>query len=241
MKRRVDQLYSPAIARQIGAVADGARAVWLPRGGEWDATIARGKLRYRDRAGSLDLPLPRLPGRHQAMNAALAVAMLRHQDQLEMPPSALSAAMGWADWPARLQRLAPGPLTRLLPTGSELWVDGGHNPSAARAIAAFARKNLAGDLPLTLVFASLASKDPKGTLEPFQGIAAAVRTVPIADHEFRAPEELAALADTMGFDASAHATMHQALGALQAPARVLVFGSLYLAGEALAANEELPD
>jgi dihydrofolate synthase/folylpolyglutamate synthase len=175
------------------------------------------------------------------MNAALAVAMLRHQDRLEVRPGALGAAMGWADWPARLQQLAPGPLTKLLPKGSELWIDGGHNPAAARAIAAYARKNLTGDLPLTLVFASLAAKDPKGMLEPFQGIAAAVRTVPIADHEFRPPEELAALANTMGFDASPHATLNEALGAIRSPTRVLVFGSLYLAGEALAANGQPPD
>ena len=237
----VTQLYPPAIARQIGTVAGEAGALWLPRGRDWDAAISRGKLRYRDNAGSLDLALPRLPGRHQGMNAALAVAMLRHQDQLEMPASALGAAMGWADWPARLQRLAPGPLTRLLPKGSELWVDGGHNPAAARAIAAYARKNLTGELPLTLVFASLSNKDPKGMLEPFQGIATGVRTVPIADHEFRPPEELAVLADTMGFDASAHATLGEALRAIRAPARVLLFGSLYLASEALAANGQLPD
>ena len=237
----VTQLYPPAIARQIGTVAAEAGVVWLPRGGEWDATASAGKLGYRDKAGSLDLPLPRLPGRHQAMNAALAVAMLRHQDRLEVSSGALNAAMGWADWPARLQRLSPGPLTKLLPQGSELWIDGGHNPSAARAIAAYARKNFTDALPLTLIFASLASKDPKGTLEPFQGIAAAVRTVPIADHEFRAPEELAALAHTMGFEASAHATLREAIGAIQSPGRVLVFGSLYLAGEALAANGQPPD
>ncbi len=237
----VTQLYPPAIARYIGTVADEAGAIWLPRGGEWDATVARGKLRYRDRTGSLDLPLPRLPGRHQAMNAALAIAMLRHQDRLDVPASALGAAMGWADWPARLQKLAAGPLTKLLPKGSELWIDGGHNPSAARAIAAHARKNLSGDLPLTLVFASLASKDPKGTLEPFQGIAKAVRTVPIADHEFRPPEELAALVHTMGFQASAHSTLLEALSAVGSPERVLLFGSLYLAGEALAANGQPPD
>ena len=237
----VTQLYPPAIARQIASVADDAGAVWLPRGGEWDATVARGKLQYRDEAGSLDLPLPRLPGRHQAMNAALAVAMLRHQDRLEVPPSAFSSAMGWADWPARLQQLAPGPLTKLLPKESELWIDGGHNPSAARAIATYARKNLTGDLPLTLVFASLASKDPKGMLEPFQGIAAAVRTVPIADHEFRPPEVLAAIARAMGFQTSAHTTLSEALGAIRSPTRVLLFGSLYLAGEALAANGQPPD
>jgi dihydrofolate synthase/folylpolyglutamate synthase len=237
----VTQLYPPAIATQIEATANEAGALWLPRGGDWDATISRGKLRYRDKAGSMDLPLPRLPGRHQAMNAALAVAMLRHQDTLDVPPSALGAAMGWADWPARLQRLAPGALTKLVPKGSELWIDGGHNPAAARAIASYARKNLTGELPLTLVFASLASKDPKGTLEPFQGIATSVRTVPVADHEFRPPEELAALADTMGFEASAHSTLGEALRAIRAPTRVLLFGSLYLAGEALAANGELPD
>ena len=237
----VTQLYPPPIAKQIGTAADEAGAIWLPRGGEWDATVARGKLRYADKAGSLDLPLPRLPGRHQALNAALAVAMLRHQDTLEVPPSALNAAMGWADWPARLQQLAAGPLTKLLPNGSELWIDGGHNPSAARAIAAHARKHFADGLPLTLVFASLASKDPKGTLEPFQGIAKAVRTVPIADHEFRPPEELAAMADTMGFQASAHTTFREALSAVCSPERVLLFGSLYLAGEALAANGQPPD
>jgi dihydrofolate synthase/folylpolyglutamate synthase len=100
---------------------------------------------------------------------------------------------------------------------------------------------LSGELSLTLVFASLASKDPKGVLEPFQGIAAAVRAVPIADHEVRAPEELAALANTMGFDALAHTTLNDALGAIRSPARVLLFGSLYLAGEALAANGQQLD
>jgi dihydrofolate synthase/folylpolyglutamate synthase len=237
----VTQLYPPAIAGRIGQIADVAGAQWLPRGGEWDATASRGKLRYRDRSGTLDLPLPRLPGRHQAMNAALAVAMLRHQDKLPMPATALNAAMGWADWPARMQRLGPGPLTASLPQGSELWVDGGHNPSAARAIAAYARRHFAPDLPLVLVFASLTSKDPKGTLEPFQGIAVEVHTVPIGDHEFRDPEELAALARTMGFAAAAHATLDQALSAITPPARVLVFGSLYLAGQALAANGVFPD
>jgi dihydrofolate synthase/folylpolyglutamate synthase len=237
----VTQLYPSAIAARIGEIAKAAGAPWLPRGGPWDAAASRGKLGYRDRAGTLDLPLPRLPGRHQAMNAALALAMLRHQDALPVPTGALNAAMGWADWPARLQRLAPGPLTKLLPKGSELWVDGGHNPSAARATAAHARRHFADGLPLTLVFASLASKDPKRMLEPFQGIAAEVRTVPIADHEFRAPEQLATLAAIMGFDASPHVALAEALRAIDTPARVLIFGSLYLAGEALAANGQAPD
>jgi dihydrofolate synthase/folylpolyglutamate synthase len=237
----VTQLYPPAIGDRIGQIASEAGAKWLPRGGPWDATVRQGKLRYRDRAGALDLPLPRLAGRHQAMNAALSVAMLRHQDKLKVPDSAFNVAMGWADWPARMQRLGPGPLTGLLPKGSELWIDGGHNPSAARAIAAYARRHFAPDLPLVLVFASLTSKDPRGTLAPFQGLATEVHTLPIADHDFRDPGELAKLARSMGFQASAHATLDQALKSITSPARVLAFGSLYLAGEALAANGVIPD
>ena len=148
--------------------------------------------------GELDLPLPRLPGKHQAMNAALAVAMLRHQSALDVPPSALSAAMGWADWPARLQQLTAGPLFDMLPRGSELWVDGGHNPSAARLVADHARRNWNDGLPLVLLFASLASKDAAGVLRPFEGIADEVLTLPIDGHECRTPEELAALADEHG-------------------------------------------
>ncbi|NUQ17716.1 MAG: bifunctional folylpolyglutamate synthase/dihydrofolate synthase, partial [Sphingomonas sp.] len=131
----VTQLYPPLVRKRIEQAADERGALWLPRGGAWDAAAERGKLRYRDRAGRLVLPLPRLNGRHQAMNAGLAVAMLRHQDMLHVPSPALSAAMGWADWPARLQRLAAGPLVG----DREVWLDGGHNPSAARQIATFAR------------------------------------------------------------------------------------------------------
>ena len=236
----VTQRYQPAIAARIGAIAEIAGALWLPRGVAWDAAASRGRLRYRDRSGTLDLPLPRLPGRHQAMNAALAIAMLRHQRLLDVPAAALETAMGSAEWPARMQRLASGPLTSLLPPESELWLDGGHNPSAARSIAAFARRNFAGDLPLVLVFASLAAKDPKGMLEPFRGLAGTIHTVPVADHEFRDPQELAALAHALGFAASPHASLDDALGAVRGPARVLLFGSLYLAGEALAANGQAP-
>src|SRR5690242_9542659 len=121
----VTQLYPPAIGARIEEIARAHGATWLPRGGGWDAIVRQGKLRYRDEQGELDLPLPRLPGRHQAMNGALAVAMLRHQQAIRVPPVALNAAMGWADWPARLQHLAEGPLVG----EREVWLDGGHNPS----------------------------------------------------------------------------------------------------------------
>jgi dihydrofolate synthase/folylpolyglutamate synthase len=237
----ITQLYPPSLAERVGEVAKDAGAIWEPRGLHWDAIVRSGKLSYHDREGDLALPLPRLPGRHQAMNAALAVAMLRHQSAIDVPPPALGAAMGWADWPARLQQLKTGPLLEMLPRGSELWIDGGHNPSAAQLVAAHARRNWKDRLPLVLLFASLASKDAAGVLQPFRGIADQVLTLPIEDHECRTPDELAALATKMGFATRAHRSISDALIGLRKRARVLVFGSLYLAGEALSLNGSLPD
>ena len=237
----VTQLYPALIAQRIGDIAHDAGAIWEPRGLHWDAIVRRGRLHYRDKQGELDLPLPRLPGKHQALNAALAVAMLRHQSVLEVPGSALSAAMGWANWPARLQQLRGGPLFDMLPKGSELWVDGGHNPSAARLVADYVKKEWSDGLPLALVFASLESKDAAGNLRPFKGIASEVLTLPIDGHEHRSPQDLAHLAESMGLPARARAGLADAMIALRKPARVLVFGSLYLAGELLSLNGPLPD
>jgi dihydrofolate synthase / folylpolyglutamate synthase len=233
----VTQLYPPAIGARIGEIAQERGASWLPRGGAWDAIARQGKLRYRDEKGILDLPLPRLPGRHQAMNAALAIAMLRHQDLLRVTPSALSAAMGWADWPARLQRLAPGPLVG----NREVWLDGGHNPSAARQIAIFARHHFNDARPLHIIFASLATKDPPGMLEPFKGIAAHVHAVPIPDHACFTPSDLVEIAGELGFAADAHDSVADALKLIPPDDRVLIFGSLYLAGVVLAENDQVPD
>ena len=233
----VTQLYPPAISSRIDRIAHERGASWLPRGGVWDAIVWQGKLRYRDEQGELDLPLPRLPGRHQAMNAALALAMLRHQDRFRVPPPALGAAMGWADWPARLQRLAPGPLVG----NREVWLDGGHNPSAARQIATFLKRRWDDGRPLHLLFASLATKDPPGMLEPFRGVAAQVHAVPIPDHPCFTPSDLVEIAGELGFAADAHDNVEEALRAVPADARVLIFGSLYLAGAVLAENDQVPD
>ena len=237
----VTQLYPPSLAEKVGEIAHRVGAVWEPRGLHWDAIVRQGKLRYRDRRGELDLPLPRLPGKHQALNAALAVAMLRHQSTIEVPASALGAAMGWANWPARLEKLSAGPLFDMLPKSSELWVDGGHNPSAARLVADHARHHWNDDLPLVLLFGSLASKDAAGTLRPFRGIADEVLTLPIDSHECRSPQELETLAESMGLRARARSSLSDAMTALRKPARVLVFGSLYMAGELLTLNGPLPD
>ena len=232
----ITQLYPPAIGSRIVEIADDKGALLLTRGGSWDAIVRQGRLHYRDEKGELHLPLPRLPGRHQAMNAALAVAMLRHQDKLLVPASALSAAMGWADWPARLQHLAAGPLVG----DRETWLDGGHNASAARQIASFARHQFLDGRPLHIVFASLTTKDPGRMLEPFKGLAAEVHCVPIPGHGCFAPDDLAEIAGELGFTADAHDDVEQALTLTPAEARVLIFGSLYLAGAVLAANDQVP-
>ena len=233
----VTQLYPPAIGSRIGQIARERGAVWLARGGVWDAISRQGKLRYRDEQGELVLPLPRLPGRHQAMNAALAIAMLRHQGQLPVPSSALSAAMGWADWPARLQHLAPGPLVG----EREVWLDGGHNPSAARQIATFVKQRFDDGRPLQIVFASLATKDPPGMLEPFRGLVERVHVVPVPDHACFTPSDLVEIAGQLSFLADAHDSVEEALQSVPPDARVLIFGSLYLAGVVLAENHQVPD
>jgi dihydrofolate synthase/folylpolyglutamate synthase len=233
----VTQLYPPAVAGRIGEVAHEAGAPWLARGGIWDGIVRQGRLRYVDEQGELDLPVPRLQGRHQGMNAVLAVAMLRHQSSLRVPAPALGAAMGWADWPARLQHLARGPLVG----DREAWLDGGHNPSAARQIATYAKHHFDDGKPLHLIFASLTTKDPGGMLEPFAGIVRHVHTVPIPDHSCFLPDDLAEIAADQGFSVDSHDDVGGALGAIPTDARVLIFGSLYLAGFVLAANDQVPN
>lgn len=236
----VTQRYPAAVAGRIRQVVQAAGAAWYPRGGEWDWRLARAHIVYRDRSGTIDLPLPSLPGRFQAGNAALAVAMLRSQDRIHVPEEAFGAGITAASWPARLQKLQGGPLTNRLPAPSELWLDGGHNGAAARLIADHARRSFE-NLPLVLVFASLATKDPRAMLRPFRGLAVEVHAVPIPGHQSRSPAELAELARSLGFTATTNDSVEQALDRVKTPARVLIFGSLYLAGEVLKSNGEVPD
>jgi len=237
----VTQRYRASAAHEVQRKAEAAGAPWIGRGARWDSRIIRGRIHYRDHSGSLDLPLPTLPGRHQAENAALAVAMLRHQNQITVSDEALAEGISSATWPARLQKLGSGPLAKRLPAGSELWIDGGHNASAARLVADHIRQAFGTDLPLVLIFASLTTKDPRAMLKPFRGLVAQVHCVPIADHECRPPHTLAKLASELGFASSANESFEQAFGRITQPSRVLVFGSLYLAGEVLRANGTFPD
>ncbi|HEY6917191.1 MAG TPA: bifunctional folylpolyglutamate synthase/dihydrofolate synthase, partial [Allosphingosinicella sp.] len=240
----VTQHYSRAVADRIGEAAAAAGAPWFPRGSNWDASVYRGKLHYRDEGGELALPLPRLPGRHQAMNAALAVAMLRRQQALPLGEAALRAAMGWAEWPARLQRLGDGPLTALLPEGAELWLDGGHNPAAARVLADHFKGLWRAEQPLHIVLGLLANKDAGGVLDAFKARDARFYMVPVPGHEHHMPEELAAMAARAGFGAQTATDVDAALKQVAAAAdekpTVLIMGSLYLAGTVLKANDQVP-
>jgi dihydrofolate synthase/folylpolyglutamate synthase len=222
-------------------MAEKAGAQWIARGALWDSRLIRDRIRYHDRHGRLDLPLPKLPGRHQADNAALAVAILRHQDRLQVSSEAIATGIQTAGWPARLQKLETGALLDGLPRGSELWVDGGHNGAAARQVADYASRRWGGALPLVLIFAALKTKDPKALLRPFAGMASAVHTLSILGHESRSPEELASVAKELGFEATANDDLQAALDRIVQPARVLIFGSLYLAGQALQANGTIAD
>jgi len=237
--------YPAPLAERVDRAAAAAGAIWLPKGSGWDASAADGALRYHDAQGTIDLPLPRLPGAHQAVNAGLAVAMLRQQTALAIPPAALRSAMDLADWPARLQQLT-GRLAQRLPAGSALWLDGLHNPACARAIADFFRSPSDQGRPVHLILGILANKDAEGVLEPFAGIAASLQTVEVPGHAHHSPEHLSALAGAAGIPARPAADVAAALDAIAREAKagtppvVLIGGSLYLAGRVLAQDGAIP-
>lgn len=245
----VTMRYPSPVAARVGAVAAAVGAPVVALGGGWHMHVGA-KLRYVDGDGALELPLPALAGPHQPGNLALAVAMLRHQDVLAVPDHAWRTAAGTTRWPARMQRMGPGPLTGLLPPGSQLWLDGGHNPAAAAAVSAALEavaRPLTGRSPVHLVLGMLANKDAAGLLGPFAGLVETLHAVPVPDHAHHAPADLAATGQQLGIAAHAardvpHALREIAAVADQAePPVVLVLGSLYLAGAVLAQNDEQPD
>lgn len=230
----VCQKYAPSMLQEIAKQAMKVEARLLDRGGTWDAVAYDGSLHYRDVKGKLSLPLPRMAGPHQADNAALAIAMLRHQNALTVPESAFAAAMEWTRWPARMQRLAQGPLTELLPAGTEVWLDGGHNVDAGMAIAAHFAKD---DRRIHLVTGMLANKDPSAIIAPLAEKLASIIVLPVPGHEHHS-------ATAFGAYAKAADDMIDAIRSLSIdPERdiLLIAGSLYLAGDVLKANNQIPN
>jgi dihydrofolate synthase/folylpolyglutamate synthase len=236
------QKYTASMANTVATQATLHNAPLHARGESWDAAVYDGCLHYRDATGKLNLPLPRMIGTHQADNASLAIAMLRHQTAIHIPEAALSAAMEWTRWPARMQTLSAGPLTDRLPTESTVWLDGGHNPDAGAAIA----KTLENGPPVHVIIGMLMNKDALGFLTPFAHKIESLSAVPIAGHEHHDPLDLCriatghlgiALATPVG---DIDAAMDR-IASHRQPSNVLICGSLYLAGEVLRANDQSPD
>ncbi len=250
IKRGVPAVIAPQNPAALAVIERQAHKVRAPlkvAGEHWNVHLERGRLVYQDDDGLLDLPAPRLNGRHQLDNAGAAIAALRASG-LSIPTSAFETGMQKAEWPARLQHLTSGALKALAPPDSELWLDGGHNADGGRALAA-----ALGDLeervprPLVLIVGMLATKDSAGFLRNFSGIARRIIAVPIPNQEKTlSGETVAEAARAAGIPAESQATLHDALAAAHAlqlmPApRILIAGSLYLAGEVLALNGTLPE
>jgi dihydrofolate synthase/folylpolyglutamate synthase len=205
-----------------------------------------GRLAYEDAEGLVDLPTPRLAGRHQFGNAATAAATLRAIEP-GFSNRALERGLTEVEWPARLQKLRGGPLVALAPPKAEVWLDGAHNEAGGRALAeAMADLEDHAPRPLALICGTLASKDTAGFLRHFKGLAQETLAVPIVgEHAARPAEEVAAIAQSVGLEAAACDSVASALRFLAArdwptPPRILIAGSLYLAGATLEENGDAP-
>ncbi len=218
----------------IEATAARLGAPLLAHGQHWHVWEERGRLVYQDETGLLDLPLPDLLGAHQVQNAGAAIAALRH---LGAEEAGCEAAMTGAEWPARMQRLRKGPLVETAPD-VELWLDGGHNAAAGEALGAV----LAGlpDRPTHLICGMLNTKDIKGYLAPLAVRADSLIAVSIPGEANTLPaEETAAAAALVGLKSGTADSVSEALKTIvakQPDARVLICGSLYLAGRVLQKN-----
>lgn len=229
----VTQLYSSPMAAAIASVAQGVGTPLVPRGEAWNAAVRTDRLHYRDNKGTLDLPLPALPGAHQADNAALAIAMLRHQHAVPVSGHAMAKGIAEAHWPARLQQLAPGPLTALLP-GTHIWLDGGHNLNAGEALSEFFR---ARGGPVHLIIGMLANKNPDALLAFLAP--ESIIAVPVPGHDSHGAQAFSRSNRSVRAAPDVAAALHLLGDA--APATVLIAGSLYLASDILRRNGQIPD
>ncbi len=242
------------IGRQKDAVLDvlSARgreigAPLLRLGHEWRADAVGAGARVSGADWSLDLPAAALAGAHQADNAALAAAAAKSLDGVAIGDAAIAAGVRNVDWPGRLQRLADGLLVDGLPRDWQLWLDGGHNAAAGAVLAAQAGAWSRQDgRPLHLVFGMLNSKAPGDFLAPLARYAGAVRAVAVpGEPATLTPEYAAEAARAAGLDArpaeSVRAAVQDIVRTAPGPARVLICGSLYLAGSVLRENAQPPN
>ncbi len=220
----------------IEAVAARNGAPLLAYAQHWHVGTERDRLIYQDERGLLDLPVPNLPGPHQVMNAGAAIAALRHLGKDE---AACEAAVTRAYWPARMEKLTRGALVDLA-APAELWLDGGHNPAAGVALAATLRAQ--SPRPTHLICGMLNTKDIAGYLRPLAGIAQSLTAVSIPGEANTIPaEDTARFAADVGLPATTAASVQDAITAIRADhpqARILICGSLYLAGHVIRENSQ---
>ena len=233
---------TPEAAATLQARAEEIGARPFVFGQAWQVYTEHGRFIYQDEDGLCDLAPPRLPGAHQVENAGLAVAAVRAAG-LDIGDSVLSQGLSSVRWPARIQRLAKGPLVDLardlLGEDPELWLDGGHNPHAGRAVAGvMADFEARRSRPLVMISGMQANKDARGYFEAFAGLASRLYAV-AADHSGVAPaKEVETAARAAGLDARACGSLEEAVrlacaGQKNEPPRMLISGSLYLAGAVL--------
>jgi dihydrofolate synthase/folylpolyglutamate synthase len=238
---------APEVMAVIEAQARRMRAPLHAAGQDWHVNVERNRLVYQDDRGLMDLAAPKLFGRHQFDNAGLAIATLRALSAFRIDHAAFEAGIINAEWPARMQRLASGALVDQAPAGSEVWVDGGHNAEGGRvAAAALADLEERVPRPLVVVVGMMANKDASGFLGNFAGLTRHIITVPVPDRDnAMPPDRLADAARAFGMRVETADSVEAALQALtrlayEVPPRILITGSLYLAGPVLAANGSLP-
>ncbi|MGV7216573.1 bifunctional folylpolyglutamate synthase/dihydrofolate synthase [Bradyrhizobium sp. UFLA05-112] len=231
----------------IEAQAKRMRAPLFAANEGWHVNVEHGRLVYSDDRGLMDLAAPRLFGRHQFDNAGLAIATLRALSAFKIPHAAFEAGILGAEWPARMQRITSGALLGWGPRGSEIWLDGGHNAEGGRVAAA-----ALGDLeervsrPLVVIAGMMANKDAQGFLANFAGLTRHIIAVPIPETENAMPvDRLADAARSFGMRVEIAPGVEAALRALSrlahdVPPRILITGSLYLAGHVLDINGTPP-
>jgi dihydrofolate synthase/folylpolyglutamate synthase len=231
----------------IEQAAKRLRAALHAAGQEWHVNVERGRLVYQDERGLMDLAAPKLFGRHQFDNAGLAIAALRAQNLFRIDAAAFEAGIVNAEWPARMQRLGSGALLDQAPVGSEIWLDGGHNAEGGRVVAA-----ALGDLeervsrPLVVIAGMMANKDAGGFLANFAGLTRHIIAVQIPGRDSAMPpDRLADAARALGMRVETAASVEAALRSLarlayEVPPRILITGSLYLAGHVLSLNGTPP-
>ena len=233
----------PEAQTVIEARAEAMGAPLIQMGVDFDAWRQGDRLLVQLEDRLLDLDLPALPGAHQIDNAGLAAMAALTLNDPHIDEAAISRGIASAVWPARFQRLIGGPLgAKAKAAGTDLWLDGGHNPHAARALAQTISELTARDgRPAVLILGLLANKDADGVLSAFEGLDIEVLAIPFAAEAASPPERLVAAARKLGIRAQACEGVEAALDLAltrPGPPHVVIGGSLYLAGEVLALSEE---